>query len=292
MGNGLNYIREIMQMNLPDDLNEKFVGKYNFIGHIQDGYIVALTSPFVALSEDNGDAKNYTRKRKATAGDVIAYEHELYAWCTEMGDRGRYPYGGVWLKFVPGPCTQYTGPIPKKEVKMEYNKIPYGFMKIKNVVFNNPATIIMWQDGTKTVVKCGENEEFDPEKGLTMAIAKKAFGNQGNYYNQIRKWLPKSEEGPVVHVDGGSILDTIRRVNNHIAGVSKSIHVDKCKRRLEWLQTLIVDMTFNGATKAELKRAITHSKDLIDAIKGEDVDVMTSARDCGIAELEAKYQPK
>ena len=31
-------------------------------------------------------------------------------------------------------------------------------------------------------------DEFDPEKGLAMAIAKKALGNKGNYYNVIAKW--------------------------------------------------------------------------------------------------------
>ena len=46
--------------------------------------------------------------------------------------------------------------------------------EIKNVIFNDPATIVFWKDGTKTVVKCQDGDEFDPEKGLAMAIAKKA----------------------------------------------------------------------------------------------------------------------
>ena len=62
---------------------------------------------------------------------------------------------------------------------------------IKKVVFNDPATIVFWSDGTKTVVKCGENDEYNPEKGLAMAIAKRALGNEGNYYNQFKKWLPE-----------------------------------------------------------------------------------------------------
>lgn len=66
--------------------------------------------------------------------------------------------------------------------------------RIKNVIFNDPATIIIWGDDTKTVVKCA-NEDYDPEKGLAMAIAKKVFGNEGNYYNVFKKWLPaKTEE--------------------------------------------------------------------------------------------------
>ena len=60
--------------------------------------------------------------------------------------------------------------------------------EIKRVIFNNPATIILWDDNTKTVVKA-ENETFDPEKGLAMAITKKALGNEGNYYNELKKYL-------------------------------------------------------------------------------------------------------
>lgn len=57
--------------------------------------------------------------------------------------------------------------------------------QIKNVIFNPPATIVFWADGTKTVVKA-HGEEFDPEKGLAMAIAKKALGT--GYYPEIKKW--------------------------------------------------------------------------------------------------------
>lgn len=62
-------------------------------------------------------------------------------------------------------------------------------LKIKKVIFNNPATIVFWEDNTKTVVQCGPLDNFDPEKGLAMAIAKKALGNKGNYYNEIYKYV-------------------------------------------------------------------------------------------------------
>ena len=65
--------------------------------------------------------------------------------------------------------------------------------EIKNVIFNDPATIVFWDDGTKTVVKCQDGDEFDPEKGLAMAIAKKAYGNKGSYCNKLKKWLPKED---------------------------------------------------------------------------------------------------
>ena len=67
-------------------------------------------------------------------------------------------------------------------------------LEIKKVIFNNPATIVFWVDGTKTVVKA-ENEDFDPEKGLAMAIVKKVFGNKGSYFNKIKRWTNDYNEG-------------------------------------------------------------------------------------------------
>ena len=63
------------------------------------------------------------------------------------------------------------------------------------VIYNDPATIAFWSDGTKTIVKAQPGDIFDPEKGLAMVIAKKACGNKGNYYNGFKKWLPKEPVG-------------------------------------------------------------------------------------------------
>ena len=57
-----------------------------------------------------------------------------------------------------------------------------GVLEIKDVFFNNPATIVFWNDNTKTVVKCQGGEKYDPEKGLAMAIVKKVCGNTREYY--------------------------------------------------------------------------------------------------------------
>ena len=64
---------------------------------------------------------------------------------------------------------------------------------IKDVLYKDPATIIFWKDGTKSVVVC-DGEEYDPEKGFAMAACKKVFGNEGNYYNTFKKWLPEEAE--------------------------------------------------------------------------------------------------
>lgn len=59
---------------------------------------------------------------------------------------------------------------------------------IRDVIFNPPATIIKWEDGTKTIVKCGKDDTYDKEKGFAMAVLKKLFGNTGTYNELFKRW--------------------------------------------------------------------------------------------------------
>lgn len=79
---------------------------------------------------------------------------------------------------------------------------------IKKIIFNDPATIILWEDGTKTVVKA-HNESFDPEKGVAMCFMKKACDNKASFNNVFKKWITadmqkkvlESEEVPTTSTD-------------------------------------------------------------------------------------------
>ena len=85
----------------------------------------------------------------------------------------------------------------KSDVESLYPKIPtssfYGFFgnhnNIGKVIFNNPATIIMWRDGSKTVVKCQPGDVYDPEKGFVMAYLKKLLGNDNTFNKEIARWV-------------------------------------------------------------------------------------------------------
>jgi hypothetical protein len=60
---------------------------------------------------------------------------------------------------------------------------------IRKVIFNDPAVVIIWKDGTKTTVKCQKGDKFDKEKGLAIAIVKHMFGDMGYYNTIFDKWL-------------------------------------------------------------------------------------------------------
>ena len=65
--------------------------------------------------------------------------------------------------------------------------------QIVKVIFNEPATIVIWADGTKTVVKCQEGDVYSKETGLALCFAKKALGNTGNFNDVFHNWIPEEE---------------------------------------------------------------------------------------------------
>ena len=66
---------------------------------------------------------------------------------------------------------------------------PGNGLKVVKVIYNKPATIVFWNDGTKTVVVCDKKDKYDPEKGFFIACTKKLFGNDYRAGGKINKAL-------------------------------------------------------------------------------------------------------
>lgn len=82
----------------------------------------------------------------------------------------------------------------KTDMNCKCNRSTVNPPEIKNAYFNDPVTVVMWNDGTKTIVRCSENDFYDPEKGLAMAIVKKAYGNDNKFHKIFKKWLPDEDD--------------------------------------------------------------------------------------------------
>jgi hypothetical protein len=263
--NGWDVFNETSQSN---NKEEKNMAKHNMFENeeVRPIYIGKTTT---AICENSTKERLYVEGCwiSSVLGYMVMFDGRLYVYAPD----------GKWHDLTA------TNVKTARTTPTNYSKIPYGYLFVDKVVFNDPATIVFWKDGSKTIVKCSENESFDPEKGLAMAIAKKAFGNQGNYYNQIKKWLPEPKEN-----DGVEYLTITERLNK----IFGDPRIAEAKKKLAAVQELICDMTFHGATKTELVRAIRFSKDLIDFSKGADIDITESVTKNGIEKLEAKYQPK
>lgn len=78
----------------------------------------------------------------------------------------------------------------KRISRRTFNQLP--FPDIKRVIYSGPKTIILWTDGTKTIVSCGEGESYDHYTGFCAAVTKKLFGSTSH---------AKKVLGRVIHVD-------------------------------------------------------------------------------------------
>lgn len=86
---------------------------------------------------------------------------------------------------------------PTTEVKDKSKNHFSGFFKkgltkdnyyITSVIYSDPATIVFWNDGTKTVCKCKEGDDYCPEAGLAMCILKKLIG-ASNLKDIFNDWI-------------------------------------------------------------------------------------------------------
>lgn len=98
---------------------------------------------------------------------------------------------------------------------------------IKKVIYNDPATIIFWSDGTKTVVKCMEGENYDPEKGFMAAVTKKVFGDKygwvmRHHVKPAVEMKPAVENEKKVDTLMDSITDAIRRERDRYSCMVRS----------------------------------------------------------------------
>lgn len=59
----------------------------------------------------------------------------------------------------------------------EEDPMMWGIPDVERIIFNPPATIVFWEDGTKTVVKCMEGQPYEKYAGFAMACMKKMFGS-------------------------------------------------------------------------------------------------------------------
>lgn len=101
-------------------------------------------------------------------------------------------------------------------------------LSYEKVIFNDPATIVIWKDGTKTIVKVQPGETYDAEKGIALCFMKKALGNKGNFNNILKKETEKYEESKRIADIGISCLNGL---SDGLASVTQAL--DRFKDRLK-----------------------------------------------------------
>ena len=84
-----------------------------------------------------------------------------------------------------------VNPLAERIKQIEEERMIYKPFEIKRVIFNNPVTVVLWADGTKTKVRAQKGDTFNKETGLAMCIAKKVFGYAGSFNEVFKEWIPE-----------------------------------------------------------------------------------------------------
>ena len=157
------------------------------------------------------DSKAYNGKFNGYFGRVVYTAHGDYSSsigvAIDQKINASSKYGCFW--FIPKDLVPVSDEVANyletdititaELAKQRLNSI-YGVPKfnnpptIKKVHFSGPMTVVIWEDGTKTLVKCSENDFFDCEKGLAMAIVKKMYGNDNSFHKIFKKWIPEESD--------------------------------------------------------------------------------------------------
>jgi hypothetical protein len=85
------------------------------------------------------------------------------------------------------PVKSGTATISVTTEKEEFEKNLGKFLTPKRIVYSNRATVVFWRDGTKTVARCSDGDEFSEDAGFRAALAKRIFGNFERYQKFIKR---------------------------------------------------------------------------------------------------------
>lgn len=88
------------------------------------------------------------------------------------------------------PKTIYTGNIRTITSAKLVSNVKRPEDGIKKVIFDEAkdTTCVLWMDGTKTIVRCQDGDEFDREKALALCYMKKKLGNRGSFNETLKKY--------------------------------------------------------------------------------------------------------
>ena len=201
MESKLNYIirRIKMESKLKYIINRvrQFADERNLMWKVDDSCVEYMGVDIIFTSKDYCRRSRYTIQYEDLAESFSPFRVSEGNWCMRIDARLNCIFDLVIKDFGLDSEPTRVHAVNYVDCSRMYptelfNR--YGMPSIKNVIFNDPATIVFWNDGTKTIVKAQDGDIFDPEKGLAMAISKKALGNKGNYCETFKKWLHEEED--------------------------------------------------------------------------------------------------
>lgn len=175
--------------NITEILN-KYDIEYTVLGHYSDKIVLTTQSEsedvkVTLLWKDPSEYSDVIRGRHFDA--VYGKQELVNAFMIKCGMFVGIRTPNMSLSRYILTCSEAVSDTNKNSSlsEKEFGYIP----EIKNAYFNEPVTVVMWSDGTKTMVKCQDGDTYSKEVGLALCISKKALGNKPNFNNVFKKFI-------------------------------------------------------------------------------------------------------
>lgn len=207
-------------------------------------------------------------------------ELEVYAPNYRNGERLaliRYPHGSI--REIPIVKVNNNNPDAKRLYGTDMRDAiaihPKVAERLSGADFDGDQVVCIPTHGSNGVKIINDK----PFKNLIGFDTKRAYGTSEevhNLYDKLKK-------------EGYSEAKIVKQIKKE-TGVSLLTEQQK-QKQMGMVSNLITDMTLKGAPANEIERAVKHSMVVIDAAKHK-LDYKQSEKDCGIAELKAKWQTR
>lgn len=169
--------------------------KINNIRHIHYG----RTGTIIGIQHTDPDViPSYNVRLDQTAFDVGRDVEDFDLWVDARSLTHRFPEKTEIAMELRSCKTLYQSLKELQDGQSEYtkellNKLIGGTdemkkLDVKKIIFSGPKTIVLWSDGTKTIVSMSKDElRFDPEAAFCAAYTKKMFGSNSKIKRIIKE---------------------------------------------------------------------------------------------------------
>lgn len=194
------YLKRMGERLLYPGKNQKFPEPGMKVSSFATANLPALVHDAIFKKENDGFVEFYSvdgEYNLLASEDFITYGRPEIRIYYDCGYAPRYVYhDDITTNFKRGLADlikSSQNSLKGESTMKNTNNKPTPSNPIEQVIFNGPATIVYWKDGSKTVVKA-QGDEYDPEKGLAMAVVRHYLCDilgMSRYDGIFKKYLPK-----------------------------------------------------------------------------------------------------
>lgn len=154
------------------------------------------------------ESNKFAEKLVTTTIEVDACDCEIEALCNAVGK-------DVNICPMCGEGCDETVALREPAFGGAFYDYDNNLIYIEKVIYNKPAVIVVWSDGTKTRSTCDKEDIWNPELGLMLCVMKKVMG-QDFTSKLYRDWAIQIDSSDIVNNESTAKTITLKDVRRNL----------------------------------------------------------------------------